>query len=319
MTSDHLTQLPLAIFLMGPTAAGKSALALELADRLPVDLISVDSAQVYRGMDIGTAKPSPEILARRPHQLIDICDPAEAYSAAQFRDDALAAMSASVAAGKIPLLVGGTMLYFRALQQGLSPLPSAAPAIRAHLTAQATERGAAQMHQWLARVDPAAAARIHPNDPQRVQRALEVFLSTGEPLSAHWQRSHAPALPYRVIKLVCAPPDRATLRARIAKRFDAMLTAGLEAEVAQLLARGDLSPELPALRCVGYRQMVAYLHDQISFAEMRQQAIDATRQLAKRQFTWLRSEMNCQWLENETTAHALALELIQTALDVSDI
>ncbi|MBB1075828.1 tRNA (adenosine(37)-N6)-dimethylallyltransferase MiaA [Rhodoferax sp. 4810] len=317
--SNQTQPLPLAILLMGPTAAGKSALALALAARLPVELISVDSAQVYRGLDIGTAKPSPAIVAQVPHQLIDICDPSEAYSAARFRDDALAAMSASVAAGKIPLLVGGTMLYFRALQQGLSPLPSAAPAIRAHLTAQAQQRGAAQMHQWLATVDAAAAARIHPNDPQRVQRALEVFLSTGEPLSAHWQRSHAAALPYRLVKLVCAPKDRAVLRARIAERFDAMLTAGFEAEVAQLLARGDLSPDLPALRCVGYRQMVAYLHDQISVAQMRQQAIDATRQLAKRQFTWLRAEMNCQWLQDEKTALNSALELINAAIDTRGV
>lgn len=287
--------LPPAILLMGPTASGKTDLALALAERLPCDLISVDSALVYRGMDIGTAKPSPEVLARYPHRLIDVCDPADAYSAARFREDALAAMAEITARGRIPLLVGGTMLYFRALQQGLSPLPKSDPALRADLVARSARLGAEAMHRWLAEVDPDAAAQIHPNDPQRVQRALEVFLLAGRPMTELWRAGSAP-LPYRTLKLVRSPRDRATLHQRIAARFEAMLAAGFEDEVRGLWRRGDLDPELPSMRSVGYRQMLDYLLGAISRDDMQERAIIATRQLAKRQYTWLRSEPDCTWI-----------------------
>jgi len=287
--------LPPAILLMGPTASGKTDLALALADALPCDLISVDSALVYRGMDIGTAKPSPEVLARVPHRLIDVCDPADAYSAARFREDALAAMAEITARGRVPLLVGGTMLYFRALQQGLSPLPKSDPLLRADLVQRAASRGADAMHRWLAEVDPDAAAQIHPNDPQRVQRALEVFLLTGQPMTDLW-RARCDPLPYRTLKLVRSPRDRATLHRRIAMRFEAMLEAGFEDEVRRLWQRGDLHAELPSMRSVGYRQMLQYLLGHHSYEEMVERGVIATRQLAKRQYTWLRSEPDCAWI-----------------------
>ena len=289
------SNLPPAILLMGPTASGKTDLALALADRLPCDLISVDSALVYRGMDIGTAKPPPEVLARVPHRLIDVCNPADAYSAARFCEDALAAMAEITARGRIPLLVGGTMLYFRALQQGLSPLPKSDPLVRADLVERADRLGAEAMHRWLAEVDPTAAAQIHPNDPQRVQRALEVFLLTGQPMTELW-RSRSEPLPYRTLKLVRSPRDRATLHQRIALRFEAMLEAGFEDEVRGLWQRGDLHPELPSMRSVGYRQMLQYLLGDHSYEEMSERAVIATRQLAKRQYTWLRSEPDCVWI-----------------------
>lgn len=293
-TTDH-PDLPPAILLMGPTASGKTDLALALAARLPCDLISVDSALVYRGMDIGTAKPPSEVLARVPHRLIDVCDPADAYSAARFREDALAAMADVTACGRIPLLVGGTMLYFRALQQGLSPLPKSDPLLRADLVERAARLGAEAMHRWLAEVDPDAAAKIHPNDPQRVQRALEVFLLTGQPMTELW-RTRCEPLPFRTLKLVRSPRDRATLHQRIAVRFDAMLEAGFEDEVRMLWQRGDLHPELPSMRSVGYRQMLQYLLGDHSYEEMSERAVIATRQLAKRQYTWLRSEPDCAWI-----------------------
>ena len=293
-TTDE-PDLPPAILLMGPTASGKTDLALALADRLPCDLISVDSALVYRGMDIGTAKPPPEVLARVPHRLIDVCDPADAYSAARFRDDALAAMAEITARGRIPLLVGGTMLYFRALQRGLSPLPKSDPSVRADLMERADRLGAQAMHRWLAEVDPDAAAQIHPNDPQRVQRALEVILLTGQPMTELW-RARCEPLPYRTLKLVRSPRERATLHRRIAARFEAMLEAGFKDEVRRLWQRGDLPAELPSMRSVGYRQMLQYLLGDYSYAEMTERAIVATRQLAKRQYTWLRSEPGCTWI-----------------------
>ncbi|TVQ90214.1 MAG: tRNA (adenosine(37)-N6)-dimethylallyltransferase MiaA [Chromatiaceae bacterium] len=312
---DAAVDRPLAIAVMGPTAAGKTELALALAARLPCTIISVDSALVYRGMDIGTAKPAAAIQARFPHRLIDICDPTEAYSAARFRADALAAMAASRAAGRLPLLVGGTMLYFRALQQGLAPLPDADATVRAQLDARLARDGPAALHRWLATVDPAAAARIHPNDPQRVQRALEVWLVSGEPMSRLWQRAPAAAdgCPYRLVKLVRAPRARAVLHQRIARRFDAMLAAGLEDEVARLWARGDLTPDLPSMRCVGYRQMLQYLRGELDYAGMRERAIIATRQLAKRQFTWLRAESDCIWLHDEAPVLPRALARVQAA------
>ncbi len=288
---------PLTILLMGPTASGKTELAMQLAEHLPVELISVDSALVYRGMDIGTAKPSPEELARCPHRLIDICDPADPYSAERFRADALAAMREITAAGRVPLLVGGTMLYFRALQYGLSPLPASDPEVRARLEAELAERGLGVLHARLAKVDPPSARRIHPNDTQRTLRALEVFEISGRPLSMLQAEQAGEAMPYRALKLVRAPCERAVLHERIERRFHAMLAAGFEDEVRALVARGDLHPELPSMRSVGYRQMWAWLRGEYDRDEMIRRAITATRQLAKRQMTWLRSETDTFWLE----------------------
>lgn len=291
--------LPLAVFLMGPTASGKTDLAVELVQRLPCDIISVDSALVYRGMDIGTAKPGPDLLARAPHRLIDICDPGEAYSAARFREDALGEMAEITAAGRIPLLVGGTMLYFRALQYGLSELPQADPELRRRLETEAAEHGWEALHQRLAQVDPQAAGRIHPNDPQRIQRALEIFELTGRPLTELQRQDGVQKLPYRLVKLVRAPKDRSLLHERIAQRFHRMLELGFEDEVRGLLARGDLSLDLPSMRSVGYRQMALYLQGEYSREEMIERSIIATRQLAKRQLTWLRADPELFWLDEE--------------------
>jgi tRNA dimethylallyltransferase len=298
---------------MGPTASGKTDLAVELAVRLPCDIVSVDSAMVYRGMDIGTAKPGPEVLAAAPHRLIDICDPVEAYSAARFRADALAAMAQSVARGRIPLLVGGTMLYFRVLQHGLSPLPEADAGVRARLDAELAEQGPAALHERLARVDPRAAARIHPNDPQRLQRALEVYAITGRPLSQLQEESAGDALPYRLLKLVRAPRERAVLHRRIEARFLKMLEQGFEDEVRGLWGRGDLRADMPSMRSVGYRQMLKYLFGEYTYPEMVQRGIIATRQLAKRQHTWLRAETGCQWLDDDQAPAATALRLCRAA------
>ena len=288
---------PLAIFLMGPTASGKSALAMELVQRLPCDIISVDSALVYRGMDIGTAKPTATELALAPHRLIDLLDPAQAYSAADFCRDALREMAAITAAGRIPLLVGGTMLYYKALLDGLSPLPEAEPQIRAQIEAEAQALGWAVLHQQLLQIDPVAGARIHPNDPQRLSRALEVFRITGKTMTELTQQTGC-ELPYRTLQYAIAPTDRALLRQRIAERFDAMLEQGFEAEVRQLFERGDLSPDLPSIRCVGYRQMWDYLAGVIDYGEMRYRGTVATNQLAKRQLTWLRGWSHpLTWLE----------------------
>ena len=288
---------PPAILLMGPTASGKTELAMQLAERLPVALISVDSAMVYRGMDIGTAKPSPEELARCPHRLIDICDPADPYSAERFRADALAAMAEITEAGRVPLLVGGTMLYFRALQYGLSPLPASDPAVRGRLESELAEHGLAALHARLRSVDPMIARRIHPNDTQRTLRALEVFEITGRPLSTLQAERAGEAMPWRAIKLVRAPAERKVLHQRIERRFHAMLEAGFEDEVRALVTRGDLHPELPSMRSVGYRQMWAWLRGEYDREEMICRAIAATRQLAKRQMTWLRSERDLHWLD----------------------
>ena len=288
---------PLAIFLMGPTASGKSALAMELVQRLPCDIISVDSALVYRGMDIGTAKPTATELALAPHRLIDLLDPAQAYSAADFCRDALREMAAITAAGRIPLLVGGTMLYYKALLDGLSPLPEADPQIRAQIEAEAQALGWAVLHQQLLQIDPVAGARIHPNDPQRLSRALEVYRITGKSMTELTQQSGT-ELPYRTLQYAIAPADRALLRQRIAERFDAMLAQGFEAEVRTLFERGDLSPDLPSIRCVGYRQMWDYLARVIDYEEMRYRGTVATNQLAKRQLTWLRGWSHpLTWLE----------------------
>lgn len=291
---DRDDQRPPAIFLMGPTASGKTALAFALADRFPLELISVDSALVYRGLDIGAAKPDAATLARYPHRLIDIREPAQAYSAADFRADALTAMGDITRAGRIPLLVGGTGLYFRALEQGLSPLPDANPALRAELAAEAAKIGWAAMHARLAAMDALAAARIRPADTQRIQRALEVIRLTGQPLSA-LQRGLQERLPWRVLKIALVPSDRAPLHARIAERFDAMLATGFLDEARRLRASAAFDADLPAMRAVGYRQAWSFLEGTIDAATFRDHAIFATRQLAKRQITWLRSEVDARW------------------------
>ncbi|WP_298723314.1 tRNA (adenosine(37)-N6)-dimethylallyltransferase MiaA [uncultured Oceanisphaera sp.] len=286
---------PLAIFLMGPTASGKTSLAMELCRELPCELISVDSALVYRGMDIGTAKPTTDELAVTPHRLIDLLDPKEAYSAADFRRDALAAMAEISAAGRIPLLVGGTMLYFKALLEGLSLLPGADAAVRAQIESEARQHGWSQLHEQLADIDPVAAARIHPNDPQRLSRALEVFRISGKTLTELTQSKGDP-LPYKVLQFAIAPSERTELHRRIAERFRLMLSQGFEQEVRTLYERGDLHPDLPSIRCVGYRQMWDYLNGVVGYDEMVERGIAATRQLAKRQLTWLRGWPDLQWL-----------------------
>ena len=286
----HDNPLPPAIFLMGPTASGKTAMAVELVKRFPLEIISVDSALVYRGMDIGTARPDAEVLDVAPHRLIDIRDPSEAYSAAEFREDALQAMVDITAQGRIPLLVGGTFLYFRALQHGLSDMPAADPEIRARLEAEAQRDGWESLHTRLAGIDPIAAARIHATDPQRIQRALEVHEISGLPISEFHAQGRSSDLPYRLLKLALVPDDRTLLHQRIESRFRSMLAAGLVDEVRRLYERGDLTPELPAMRAVGYRQIWLYLAGKIGYDEMVEQAIVATRQYAKRQLTWLRGE-----------------------------
>lgn len=303
MTEVSKAGLPKAIFLMGPTASGKTALAINLRKTLPVELISVDSALIYKGMDIGTAKPSAQELAEAPHRLLDILDPAEAYSAADFRRDALKAMAEITAAGRIPLLVGGTMLYFKALLEGLSPLPSANPAIRAQIEQQAAEQGWETLHRQLQDIDPVAASRIHPNDPQRLSRALEVFIISGKTLTELTQTS-GEALPYQVHQFAIAPASRELLHQRIEQRFHQMLASGFEAEVRALFARGDLHTDLPSIRCVGYRQMWSYLSGEIPFDDMVYRGICATRQLAKRQITWLRGWEGVHWLDSESPEQA---------------
>ena len=300
--------LPPAIFLMGPTAAGKTDLALELARVLPCDLISVDSALIYRGMDIGTAKPDRAILDAFPHALIDIRDPAESYSAAEFRADALAAMAESTARGRIPLLVGGTMLYYKALLEGLADMPSADPAIRAELEARALVEGWDALHRELAEVDPESAARIHPNDPQRLTRALEVYRLSGLSMTEHRRRQAAGnpdagtsgtgQLRYTVAQLAIATAQRLVLHDRIAQRFRAMVEQGFVQEVEALRSRSDLHAGLPSIRAVGYRQVWEYLDGELSRDEMVERGIIATRQLAKRQFTWLRGWENLHWLDS---------------------
>jgi tRNA dimethylallyltransferase len=273
---------------MGPTASGKTALAVSLVERFPLEIISVDSALVYRGMNIGTAKPDPDTLARAPHHLLDIRDPDEAYSAAAFCDDARRLMAEIVARGRVPLLVGGTMLYFRALLQGLDDLPRADTALRKALEAGAAARGWPALHAELAEIDPPTAARLAPNDSQRIGRALEIFHLTGTPMSALLDRAHA-ELPYRVLPLALIPSDRTVLHQRIAARFDTMLAEGLIEEVKTLRRTYALNADLPSMRAVGYRQAWACLDGDIDLKALREQGIAATRQLAKRQLTWLRS------------------------------
>lgn len=284
-----VSSAPPVVFLMGPTATGKTDLAMQLAAQFPLEIVSVDSALVYRGMDIGTAKPSAQLRARVPHHLIDICDPSDAYSAGRFRSDALRVIAEIHARGRTPLLVGGTLLYFRALQQGLSQLPTANEEVRARIEARAEEQGWAVLHAELARVDPVAAQRIHPNDPQRIQRALEVYEVTGRALSDFFPETPA-ALPFHVTKIALIPQDRAELHRRIAQRFAVMVSAGFVAEVEALRARRDLHPDLPSMRAVGYRQIWEYLDGTGDLPTQIERAVIATRQLARRQLTWLRAE-----------------------------
>ena len=286
---------PKVVLLMGPTASGKTDLAFELSAAFNMEIISVDSALIYRGMDIGTAKPGKEVLALVPHHLIDIRDPAESYSTAEFAADAAGLISDILSRSKTPLLVGGSMLYFHAITQGLSDLPAADAGVRREIRAQARQKGWAAMHKRLRRVDPAAARRIHPNDPQRIQRALEVFSLTGRSMTENTQAHRPQGLPYDFVKLAVAPRDRAILHRRIERRFDKMLQAGFVDEVARLKARGDLHAEKPSMRCVGYRQIWRHLDGGYDLAEARLRGIYASRQLAKRQLTRLRSILGINW------------------------
>jgi len=306
--------LPSAILLMGPTASGKTALSIGLAKALRGEIISVDSALVYRGMDIGTAKPDKEERAGIPHHLIDILDPTESFSAGQFRSQALELIADIHQRGGVPIVAGGTMLYFHALLHGMAELPSADPEIRQQLDRISSEKGTAYLHQQLAQIDPEAAARIHPNDPQRIQRALEVFHVSGQ-TQTDWLKSQPrESLPFHPIKLIVEPDDRAVLHQRIAERFDLMLEQGLIEEVQALYDRGDLNPQLPAIRAVGYRQVWQYLAQEITFEAMRERAIIATRQLAKRQLTWLRKQTDAKRLDAESEQLlAQALSLIKLA------
>lgn len=305
---------PTILFVMGPTAAGKTDLALACAEQFDCELISVDSALVYRDMDIGTAKPDAQTLQQVPHALIDIIDPNEAYSVGSFRDDALAEIRAIIARGKTPLLVGGTMLYFRALQQGLSELPAADESVRSQLETEAQASGWAAMHQRLATIDPQAAERIHPNDPQRIQRALEVYQISGKTLSELWQQQAAQELPYKLAKIAYFPHDRELLRHRIAQRFHQMLKQGFIDEVEALRARGDLDLDMPSMRCVGYRQVWEYIDGVLSHDEMVEKAITATRQLAKRQLTWLRKEQYCNFYDIDVSTAQKIMKNLKKSL-----
>lgn len=283
-------QYPPALFIMGPTASGKTSLAVELMKHFPIEIISVDSALIYTDMNIGTAKPDKATLEQAPHRLIDFLDPSQTYSAADFRQDALREMQHITANGNIPVLVGGTMLYYRALENDLAKLPSANPDIRKKINQQALEKGWDAMHQQLTKIDPESAARIHPNDTQRIQRALEVYEISGENLTTLHKAAKHDALPYHLLKIALIPENRDWLRERAATRFNQMIEDGFMVEIQQLFDRRDLNPDLPSMRCVGYRQAWHYLNGNIDFNEMKKRVIVATRQLAKRQMTWLRSE-----------------------------
>ena len=291
---------PAVICIYGPTAAGKTALSIALAQQVNGEVVSVDSALIYRGMDIGTAKPSQTERQCVPHHLIDICDPAESYSASEFQRDATALIEDILARGRTPILIGGTMLYFKALLEGMSALPESDEHARRQLQAELDNEGLAALHQRLAQVDPEAAARIHPNDPQRTLRALEIYHLSGKPMSELVQQRQG-ALKYPVYQFAVAPEQRAVLHERIAQRYEQMLAAGFQQEVEKLFERSDLHPDLPSIRSVGYRQMWQYLAGELSYDEMKERGIIATRQLAKRQLTWLRGWPGVHWLD--TFAH----------------
>jgi len=302
------------VFIMGPTAAGKTELAAQCVEQLDCELISVDSALVYRDMNIGTAKPDAELLQRAPHKLIDIIDPSDAYSAANFRQDALHEINATLKRGKTPVLVGGTMLYYKALQEGLSQLPAADENIRAQLNAQAQRSGQQFMHDQLAKIDPVSAKRIHPNDPQRVQRALEVYEISGKTLTEYWANQTSTALPYNIIKIAFFPENRDLLKQRIDLRFHQMLEQGFIQEVEGLKKRENLNLNLPSMRCVGYRQVWEYLDELVTHEEMINKAIFATRQLAKRQLTWLRKEKNCNFYDIDSSIYPKILKKLKYLL-----
>ncbi len=295
MSNGINSALPV-IAIMGPTASGKTGLALDIAAKVDSEVISVDSALVYKGMDIGTAKPTQEEQAGVVHHLIDIIDPAQSYSVSQFVNDTNALIGDILARGKVPILAGGTMMYFNALINGISPLPKSDEKIRDEITQQAQRLGWSKLHDELRGVDPISGERIHPNDPQRITRALEVYRSTGKTLT-HWQQQEGEKCPYNIAQFAIAPADRAVLHERIATRFDLMLEQGFENEVVKLYERSDLHEDLPSVRSVGYRQMWQYLDGQLSYAEMRERGIIATRQLAKRQLTWLRGWEQVTWLD----------------------
>ncbi len=309
--TEKTQEKPLAIFIMGPTASGKTDLAIELVERVNAEIISVDSAMVYKGMDIGSAKPTEEELARAPHRLIDICDPADPYSAARFRDDALREMEDIVSKGKTPLLVGGTMLYYKALLEGMHNLPDSNPQVRANLQQLLESEGLTKLHQELAKIDPESASRIHENDPQRTLRALEVFEITGKPLSQLHAEQEQNDFPYQTLQIALAPDDRSYLHQRIEKRFHQMMEQGFLQEVESLYERGDLHPDLPSIKSVGYRQMWQYLEGELSLEEAIERGIIATRQLAKRQFTWLRSWKNLNWIDSRQPTDSLYNETVQ--------
>lgn len=302
---------PPVVFLMGPTASGKTDLAMKLYDTLPCEIVSVDSAMIYKGMDIGTATPDQETLERYPHHLIDICDPLEAYSAAEFRSDALELIQKFRAEGKVPVLTGGTMLYFHALKNGLANLPEADPVVRQRLLEEAEDKGWPHMHAKLAKVDPESAERLNPNDSQRLQRALEVYEVSGRSMTALWAEQEKQKPEFPIISLAVMPNDRAELHQRIEKRFDIMLEQGFIDEVRELWARGDLDLQMPSVRCVGYRQVWEYFAGNWDYETMRFKGIVATRQLAKRQVTWLRSWENLTWMDtHDPKLLANALKLV---------
>ncbi|MBI1175292.1 MAG: tRNA (adenosine(37)-N6)-dimethylallyltransferase MiaA [Sideroxydans sp.] len=311
-----MNTLPPAIFLMGPTASGKTAAAVELAQQLPVEIISVDSALVYRDMNIGTAKPDAATLARAPHHLIDIIDPTEAYSAAAFRRDALRLMHDITARGKIPLLAGGTMLYFKALREGLSDLPQSNPGIRAVLDAEIAQHGIEWLHAELAKVDTETAARLHATDTQRIQRAMEIYRISGQTMSALIAEQQSEQLPYRILPIALVPSDRAQLHARIAVRFQTMLKHGLLDELRALQAQYPLHRDMTSMRCVGYRQAWECLAGEINEAELLDKGIAATRQLAKRQLTWLRAMPDI--IELDCLAHNLPQQVIESSNRILD-
>jgi tRNA dimethylallyltransferase len=288
-STRHSQDRPAAILLMGPTASGKTGIALELARRLPMEIVSVDSALVYRGMDIGTAKPDLDTRLQVRHHLIDIIEPTQNYSAARFRDDALEIMADIVKRGRVPLLTGGTMLYFKALREGLSDLPAANEETRLVIDAMAADVGWPAIHRELQRIDPATAQRLDPNDSQRIQRAMEIFYLTGKPMSELIARDKPAGLPYRLVSLALIPGERSVLHRRIAERFELMLELGLINEVRELRENHALKPDLPSMRCVGYRQVWQYLDGEFGLAALREKSVAATRQLAKRQLTWLRA------------------------------